>query len=113
MVEDHEDSLEFLRTVLESVGHSCATARTSSEAIHRLDSARFDVVFLDMILPDSDGTCVARHIIEKKLKLPIVAVSAYLERWNDRDFNRLGIGRRVPKPYQVKKIMQILRELGT
>lgn len=108
VVEDHEDSLEFLRALVEAAGHQCATARSAKEAIARIDSGFYDLVLLDLVLADSDGLQVAEHILARGLDLPVITLSAYLDRWDQQTFTRLKIRRSIAKPYRVKEILEAL-----
>lgn len=104
VVEDHEDSLEFLSTLLESAGHEAVLARTAGEAIAKLESSRFDLVILDLVLPDADGLTVA----ERAAGTRVVVVSAYLDRCSDEAYRRLHIQKKIAKPYRVKDILEAI-----
>jgi signal transduction histidine kinase len=57
LVEDHVDSLEFMKAVLDTNGHEVAGAGTVAEAMAHLDRAGepFDVLLTDIGLPDGSG----------------------------------------------------------
>ena len=53
-----DDDLMFCRVLwdaVERMGHEVTTAHTLGDAIHRLSGGRFDVVFLDVHMPDGNG----------------------------------------------------------
>lgn len=104
VVEDHEDSLEFLLTLLESAGHTAEAAGTAGEAIRKLGRSTFDLVILDLVLPDADGLTVA----ERASGTPVVIVSAYLDRCSDEAYRRLRIQKKIAKPYRVKDILEAI-----
>ena len=107
LVEDTEDSLQFLRTVLTQVGHRVTCAATGREALECHEKARFDVVLLDLVLPDMDGIAVAAHLAESGV--PVIAISAYLDRWDALDFRRADFKRILPKPFQIPDLLAALR----
>jgi CheY-like chemotaxis protein len=107
VVEDTADSLEFVRTLLESAGHKVVCARTGREAIAAARKGRFDVILLDLVLPDIDGMIVAGEIAD--LKVPIVAMSAYLDRWSEVDFRRAGFRHRLRKPFKTADLLTALK----
>jgi diguanylate cyclase (GGDEF)-like protein len=77
LVEDDSDDAELLRATLLQHNGSVAIARTSAlkDAVSALDSERFDVVLLDLNLPDGRGAeCVAK-IQEADAFVPIVVLS--------------------------------------
>jgi CheY-like chemotaxis protein len=110
VVEDHLENLEYLKSLIESAGHACVAVGSVGEALRQLESSSFDLVLLDLVLPDADGVEVARYILEKGLKLPVVAVSGYLDRWADESFSHLGIRRQVSKPYRAREILDAIRD---
>lgn len=110
IVEDQEDSLDFLRVLLESAGHSCEAVASVGEARHRLRPGVFDLVLLDLVLPDAEGMEVARHILDEGLKIPIIAVSGFLDRSRSGACAGLGIRKQVTKPYRAREILDAIRD---
>lgn len=107
LVEDTEDSLEFVRTLLEQAGHRVTAVRTGRDALRAFERGRFDLVLLDLVLPDIDGMAVARQLSEKRA--PLVAMSAYLDQWEDPDFERAGFRRRLRKPFRLPELLAAVR----
>lgn len=62
VVDDDADSLEIVRTYLESRGYHVDTAADGKEALAMLEEARPDLVLLDVMMPGIDGWEVARTI---------------------------------------------------
>jgi CheY-like chemotaxis protein len=56
VVEDDEDSAELLAETLERRGYQVSVAHTGADAVELAASLKPDVVFLDLGLPDMDGT---------------------------------------------------------
>jgi two-component system cell cycle response regulator CpdR len=106
VVEDDDETLEFLRTLLESCGHGCVIARSARKAFRFLEQEAFDLVLLDLVLPDADGMTVARHVLERGLPTPVVAVSGFLQLWTDDVYQESGISRRVSKPIRGRDLLE-------
>jgi len=64
VVDDDENILKLQRTILEQKGFSITTAGGGKEAIDILDREAFDLVLLDVMMPEIDGFAVCRHIKE-------------------------------------------------
>ena len=62
VVDDSPDGLESTRLVLELEGHEVHVAATGREAIEAALAQRFELVLLDIGLPDMDGYRVAREL---------------------------------------------------
>lgn len=58
IVEDERAIAELLRRNLTLTGHACSVAMTGKQAIERLSDGNFDLVLLDVMLPDMDGFAV-------------------------------------------------------
>jgi diguanylate cyclase (GGDEF)-like protein len=84
LVEDNSDDAEFLRLSLARHNSSAEITHTSliSEAVAALDGGRFDVVLLDLNLPDGRGVECVEKIHEADDLVPIVVLSGHA----DEDF---------------------------
>lgn len=107
VVEDTPDSLEFLTTLLESAGHTVVPARSAHEAISLCATRRFDVILMDLVLPDMDGVSVARAL--RTTGIPMIAMSAYLDRWEDADYRSAGFRSRLRKPFKTLELLAALK----
>jgi CheY-like chemotaxis protein len=107
VVEARRDNLEFLRALIESAGHECDAVGSVGEALQRLSSTTFDLVLLDLVLPDAEGIEVARHILERQLSTPVIAISGLLDRSSGDSQNR---GTSLPRPYSAREILDAIRD---
>jgi CheY-like chemotaxis protein len=78
VVDDNDRHLDILNTILSSVGHDVEMCGTGADAIRRLSMRRYDVVVLDMIMPEVSGLLVAHEMREGALnrRTPIIACTA-------------------------------------
>jgi CheY-like chemotaxis protein len=106
IVEDNDDNLEFLRSLIESGGHRCSVARQAHQALLQLERESFDLVLLDLFLPDANGLAVARHMVANGVRVPVIAVSGYLGRWSGQDYANLGILRCLAKPLRSREVLE-------
>lgn len=110
VVEDQTENLEYLKSLIESAGHECVAVGSVGEAIRRLTSMSFDLVLLDLVLPDAEGIEVARHILERQLATPVIAISGFLDRWDEGLISQAGIRRQLAKPYRAREILDAIRD---
>lgn len=106
VVEDTPDSLDFLRSLLEGAGHRVTAAQTGRRAIEEAGRRSFDLILLDLLLPDMDGLAVARALSGSST--PMIGMSAYLDRWSEEDFRRAGLHRRLRKPFKSAELLAAL-----
>jgi DNA-binding response OmpR family regulator len=62
VVDDDPDSLDIVRTFLESRGYDVSTASDGRAGLAKLDEVRPELVLLDVMMPGMDGWEVARII---------------------------------------------------
>lgn len=79
LVEDNETNLFAATTMLAQLGCEVTTAKTGLEAIRATSRDTFDIVFMDMQMPEMDGLTATRHIRAApgpNQKAPILALTA-------------------------------------
>jgi CheY-like chemotaxis protein len=79
LVEDNDVNQEVLKYFLQDTGYRLEIVATGRDALEALERARYDVLLLDVQLPDIDGVEVAK-IIRKNSRwdaLPIIALTAH------------------------------------
>jgi CheY-like chemotaxis protein len=78
VVDDNDRHLDILSTILTSVGHDVETCGSGAEALRRLDMRRYDVVVLDLVMPEVNGLVVAQQMRTLTLNrnTPVVVCTA-------------------------------------
>lgn len=90
LVDDEKGLLIMLEALLKKEGFErVVTATTGSEALHRIKASSFDLIVLDVMLPDTDGFALCQEI-RRLTTVPIIFLTA---RSGDLDkLMGLGIG---------------------
>src|SRR6516225_9376630 len=76
VVEDEKRIADFLSRGLEGAGYAVDVASTGAAALEFMHSADYDLVVLDLMLPDMDGLQVMDRIRNRKLGPPVLILSA-------------------------------------
>ena len=76
LVEDEERLLEVVKLNLELEGYAVSTAINGKQALERFHQERFDLILLDVMLPQMDGFSVCRSIRLENRKVPILFLTA-------------------------------------
>jgi two-component system, response regulator, stage 0 sporulation protein F len=79
VVDDEENIRQLYREEFEEMGFEVATVPDGARALEKMDAAKFDLVTLDMRMPDMDGIETLRKMKEKDRALPIIICTAYEE----------------------------------
>ena len=76
LVEDEENLQEALKLNLSIEGYEVTTAGTGAEALELVKQAYFDLIILDVMLPEVDGITVCETIRLQHEYIPILMLSA-------------------------------------
>ncbi len=78
IVDDQEENLRVVGTVLTAIGYDIAAATSAAQAFKRLASRKPDLILLDVLMPDMDGLEMCRKIHENPVlqDIPIIFLSA-------------------------------------
>src|ERR1700733_7078722 len=76
VVEDEQRMGELLRRGLTEEGHHVVVARDGATGFEMARAAQFDVILLDMMLPQMDGFTLARRLRESRNQTPILVLTA-------------------------------------
>src|SRR3954462_15645042 len=76
LVEDEENLHEALKLNLELEQYEITSAYTGSEALQKIQSEYFDLIILDVMLPDVDGISITETIRVQNNQVPILILSA-------------------------------------
>jgi CheY-like chemotaxis protein len=115
LVDDHADSRDALRLVLQSVGARVRVARDGPDALEALATGVPDVVLADMRMPGTGGCELARRIraIPALARVGLIAVSGVTEPASIAVARAAGFDGYVVKPIDGDALIQMLRERFT
>jgi two-component system alkaline phosphatase synthesis response regulator PhoP len=107
VIEDEADIQTLLRYNLEKDGHSVMVAGTGNDGLHELRRHTFDLVLLDLMLPDRDGldVCKVMRNDANLAAIPIIMVTAKGEESDVVLGLGLGADDYVTKPFRIKELM--------
>jgi DNA-binding NtrC family response regulator len=77
VVDDEANIRELYKEEFEDMGFTVTTVADGIEALGAMDADKFDLVTLDMRMPDMDGIETLRKMKEKDSTLPVVICTAY------------------------------------
>jgi len=111
MVDDHPVNRDYMRALLTHFGHTVRQCTNGREAIDAAAEGVFDVVLMDLHMPQVDGFDAARAI--RKLpapisRIPIVALSADAFRETREAAQRVGMNDFLAKPVQPPDLAECL-----
>ena len=108
LVEDEESFVDALRIGLDREGFDVVVATDGAEAIETFETARPDLVLLDLMLPKLSGIDVCRKLRERS-EVPIIVVSAKSEEIDTVLLLEMGADDFVTKPYRLRELVARMR----
>ena len=112
LVEDIELNVVVARSVLEKLGSSVEVAMTGQEALTMFDPDEFDLVLLDIQLPDMTGLDVARELRKKYIGRdlpPLIALTANVLR-DKKEYLDAGMDDVLSKPLAVPALTAVIKQ---
>lgn len=76
VVDDEPMNVHILKRLLERVGHEICTAYNGREALDAISENHFDLILLDIMMPQVDGFEVLDELQQQKSQIPVIMVSA-------------------------------------
>jgi signal transduction histidine kinase/ActR/RegA family two-component response regulator len=111
VVEDNPVNQVLVRTVLKKLGHHATVASNGRDALRALDDQDFDLVFMDIQMPEMDGVEATRAIRARGLgpeRLPIVALTANLNADSRVVYLHAGMNECIGKPFRVTDLASVI-----
>ncbi len=109
IVENHEDTLKYLRMYLETLGHTVASAASMAEALQKIPLQKIDLLLSDIGLPDGSGW----ELLEQLSPVPApfaVAMSGFGMNADRARSRAAGYRHHLIKPFMPDELDSILAE---
>lgn len=99
LVDDSDDTREFMHFWLEALGYEVIEARDGFEAIECTKKAHPDLILMDIGMPAMDGITATVHIreLEKGKDIPVIALTAHTNWYHEEALNA-GCNKVLGKP---------------
>ena len=111
VIDDETNIRKTTLFALESIGHETAEAVDSAEAIKHLETAHFDVAFLDLRLGTENGLELLPKLLKINPNLDVVVFTAHASIENAVEAMRAGAVDYIPKPFTPEQIRQVLGKI--
>jgi CheY-like chemotaxis protein len=112
LVEDDISNAKFMKRLLERLGHIVDTAENGVIAVNKVMEKKFDMILMDIQLPEMDGI-EATDVIKNKLMIkdiPIIAITAYARDEDKQKIISEGLDAYVSKPISIKKLKEVIEK---
>ena len=107
-VDDEDVNLELLKRVLPRQGYYVDTASDGAAAITMLQTLPFDLILLDIMMPNVDGIQVLKYVKEQDLDTEVIMLTAVHDVKIAVECMDLGAFYYIPKPYHVSDLLGLI-----
>jgi len=115
VAEDNAVNRTLIARLLESRGHSVVLAQNGREALEALDKQPFDIVLMDVQMPEMDGFEATKLIREKEeasgTYLPIIALTAHAMQGDEERCLVCGMDGYVTKPITLEELFSVIEKV--
>ena len=113
IVDDNPINLTVANGILEPLKMQIDTANGATETLEKVKEIKYDIIFMDHMMPDVDGvetTHIIRRMIPGYEEVPIIALTANAIGGTKEMFLREGMNDFVAKPIETKEIVAMVRK---
>src|SRR5438270_839133 len=105
IIDDEVDIREGLELLLTTEGYLTETAQNGTEGLHKLASNSYDLVLLDLMMPDKSGMEVLKEFRQRDRETPVFMITAWGSVEAAVDALKLGANDYFSKPWDNEKLI--------
>jgi PAS domain S-box-containing protein len=113
LAEDHAINQRMIKLMLQRMGYEPAVANNGLEALDALRTTPYDVVLMDMQMPEMDGLTAAKHIQQEwaPFQRPAIIALTASTMWEQRErCLASGINDYLTKPIRISELVEALKK---
>ncbi|WP_249870895.1 response regulator transcription factor [Oceanobacillus saliphilus] len=111
IVDDEKPIVTLLNYNIENAGFQTDVAYDGREAIEKCEKNEFDLIVLDLMLPEMDGIEVCRHLRMNKIETPILMLTAKDEEFDKVLGLEMGADDYLTKPFSPKEVVARIKAI--
>jgi DNA-binding NtrC family response regulator len=104
VVDNESDQLEMMKKILGRIGFDARTTDNPRQALQMVSQQSFNLVFIDLIMPDIDGTELCEQIKRIQPEAGIYAYSGHAHLYRPEQLKRAGFAGTINKPATMDEI---------
>ena len=105
LVEDEENLLDAIKLNLELEGYEVEVADTGKKALRKIESQRFNLIILDVMLPEVDGFEICRKLRLTDVETPVLFLTAKDANEDKVQGFKLGGDDYLTKPFNLEELL--------
>lgn len=111
VVEDNKINQIVTKKIIDQKKYTSLIVSSGFEAIEILKTEKFDIILMDINMPELNGFETTSLIRNMKISVPIIALTAYNKKQVLQQSIDVGIDAVLEKPYEPEKLFEIIDDL--
>lgn len=114
IIDASESTRTFMRFILSNSGFRITVAATAAKALEEIEDQLFDVVLVDLRLPDMDGLELVKEIRSVKAfeKIPILSITQMFNSDKEDEQAAVGVTHWVSQPVSPHRLIELITEIS-
>ena len=109
VVDDKKVIGDFFNLTMGYYGHDITVVHDLSKVPETLQKNKFDIAFIDMMMPGRDGVAILKEVKSVVRDMPVVMMSGYTIDEKRQEAMRLGAVDFLKKPFEVDDIRRVVK----
>jgi signal transduction histidine kinase len=111
LVEDNPVNMIVAKTIMKKWGANVVTARNGAEGLKEFNEAAFDILLIDLEMPEMDGREMIDRVRMQNTTIPTIAFTAAAYDNIFDDVKKLGFNAFMPKPFEPQHLNNVIHDL--
>ncbi|MBF0227900.1 MAG: response regulator, partial [Desulfobacterales bacterium] len=112
MAEDNEFNQRLALIVLKQMGIYADVVQNGREAVDAVEKKQYDIILMDIQMPEMDGIQAAKLIRSKNINIPVIAMTANVTPEDRRACLAAGMNEYISKPVDPEKLRKVILKLS-
>jgi CheY-like chemotaxis protein len=110
VADDNVINQKVAQNIFRSIGYEIDIASNGSETIEKVKNTNYDIIFMDLEMPDKDGIESTRDIRQLGYQMPIIAMTASSSELSKTSSMQVGMNEYITKPVKIETVQAILEK---
>lgn len=108
LAEDNIINQRVAQTIFKNLGYEITIAKNGKDCVEKIKENKFDIIFMDIMMPEKDGLEATAEIRSMGYQLPIIAMTANAREEDKTQAFNSGMNFYLAKPVRIEQIKEVL-----
>ena len=111
VVDDQKIIGELFDFTLGFSGHQIKVVDNARAALSAIQEETFDIAFVDIVMPQTDGIDTLKEMKAIAPRLPVVMMTGYAMDERKKEAQKLGAAACLKKPFEIEDVKRVIRDV--